>query len=36
MMNFNDKKTKKIMSTIIVVLLVFAMVVPMVVVQFIR
>ncbi len=35
MMNFNDKKTKKIMSTIIVVILVFAMVVPMVL-QFIR
>ena len=30
MMNFQDKKTKKVMSTIIVVLLVAAMVLPMV------
>lgn len=35
MMNFNDKKTRKVVSTIIVVLLVVAMVLPMVV-QFIR
>ena len=35
MMNFQDKKTKKVMSTIIVVLLVAAMVLPLVA-QFIR
>ena len=35
MMNFNDKKTRKVVSTIIMVLLVVAMVLPMVV-QFIR
>ena len=35
MMNFQDKKTKKVMSTIIVVLLVAARVLPMVA-QFIR
>lgn len=29
MINFNDKKTKKIVSTIIIVLLVLAMVLPM-------
>lgn len=30
MLNFNDKKTKKIFSTVVIVLVVLAMVVPMI------
>lgn len=36
MMNFHDQKTKRIVSTIIAVLLIAAMVVPMVAVQLFR